>query len=259
MTQPIDQLVTIILPVRNADGTLRDCLESLLNQTYQDIEIIAIDDKSKDKTYSILRQFRRKDKRLIISRNVKHYGLPVTLNRALKKARGSYIAFMNQNDTLTPDKIKRQVYYLKRHPKVVALGTQTTFVEQTSGRTTKSSFPTDHETITKTFLTSDALQLESIIINRYLIPRDLLKFEAQKYPAIYRSLIAKLLPYDTFANLNQHLYQRTRVEGKYASKKAQAMNHMSLWFKARFVHGTGISWNSLFYPVNSRVKSSFNS
>ena len=257
--QPIDQLVTILLPVRNAEATLRLCLESLLSQTYQNIEIIAIDDKSKDKTYSILRQFRRKDKRLQISRNVKHYGLQVTLNRALKKARGSYLAFMNQNDLLTPDKIKRQVYYLKRHPKVVALGTQTTFMAQNAQIIDKSEFPTDHDPITKTFLTSDALQLESMMINRYLIPRDLLKFENQKYPLLYRSLITKLLPYGSFANLNQHLYIRTRLNGKYMSKKTQAVNHLSLWFKARFVHGTGISWNSLFYPVNSRVKSSLSS
>lgn len=259
MTQPIDNLVTILLPVRNNEATLRAVLTSLLAQTYQEIEIIAIDDKSKDASYSILKQFRRKDKRLIISRNVKHYGLTVTLNRALKKARGSYITFMNSKDSITPDKIKRQVYYLKRQPKVVALGTQTTYVEEVLKRVTKSSFPTDHETITKTFLTSDALQLESIMINRYLIPRDLLKFESQKYPLLYRTLITKLLPYGTFANINQHLYIRSLEDTSYASKKTQAINHLHLWFKARFVHGTGISWNSLFYPVNNKVRSSFNS
>lgn len=254
MTQPIDQLVSIILPVRNSADTLKDCVESILNQTYANIEIIAIDDKSKDNSYSILRKFRHKDKRLSISRNVKNYGLTVTLNRALKKARGSYIAFVNQKDVMTPDKIKRQIYYLKRHPKVVALGTQTILIDQESGQQAKSAFPTDHDTISKTFLTSDSLQLESIVINRYLIPRDLLKFDNQKYPLLYRALIAKLLPYGNLANLNQHLYIRTQL-GSQDSMTNRLIYNVNLWTKSRFVHGTGISWNSLLYPLNQRLKS----
>ncbi|MBI5044818.1 MAG: glycosyltransferase family 2 protein [Candidatus Levybacteria bacterium] len=109
MTQPIDQLVSIILPIRNNQTQLAECLDSLLSQTYEPLEIIAIDDNSKDTSYSILRKYRRKDKRLIISRNVKQYGMTVTLNRALKKAKGSYISFMNPCDIVTPDKLKRQV------------------------------------------------------------------------------------------------------------------------------------------------------
>lgn len=255
MTQPIDQLVSIILPVRNAETTLRACLESLLAQTYTHFEIIAIDDKSRDKTFSILKEYRRRDKRLIISRNVKQYGLTITLNRAVKKAKGSYIAFMNQKDICTPDKLKRQVHYLRRHSKVVALGTQTTFIDSSGRQLTKSSFPTDHEHISRTFLTSDALQLESMLINRYLLPRDLLKFGTERYPVLYRSLIAKMLPYGSLANVNQNLYLRTREEGHIDSMKAKAMHHLVLWMKARFIYGTGISWNSLLYPLNNKLKS----
>ncbi len=250
---PIDQLVTLIIPVRNSADTLAECLESILNQTYSDIEVIAIDDKSTDNSYSILRKFRRRDKRLIISRNVKSYGLTVTLNRAIKKARGSYIAFVNQRDLMTPDKIKRQIYYLKRHPKVVALGTQTIVVNPETSQHRRSAFPTDHDVISKTFLTSDSLQVESVVINRYLIPRDLLKFDKQKYPLLYKALIAKLLPYGSLANLNQHLHLRTQL-GSQDSLTNRLIYNLNLWTKSRFVHGTGISWNSLLYPLNERLK-----
>lgn len=254
MKQPIDQLVTFILPVRNSAETLSSCLESILSQTYTQIEIIAVDDKSTDTSYSILKKFRRKDKRLIISQNVKNYGLTVTLNRALKKTRGSYIAFVNQQDMLTPDKVKRQIQYLKRHPKIVALGTQTTFINPLSGAQIKSNFPTDHEQIRKTFLTSDSLQLESVIINRYLIPRDLLKFDGQGYPLLYRALIAKLLPYGNLANLNQHLYVRYH-SGLTDSLTNKVIHNINLWTKSRFIHGSGISLSSLLYPLNSKIKS----
>lgn len=257
MTQPVDGLVSILLPVRNAEKTLKNCLDSILSQTYPSIEIIAIDDKSCDRTYTILRQYKRKDNRLHISRNVKQYGLTITLNRCLKKARGRYIAFMNQKDRMTRDKLKRQIYYLKRHPKVVAIGTQTIFLNDHGKLIDKSAFPTDHETITKTFLTSDAFQLESIVINRYLLPRDLLKFPNQKYPLLYRSLLTKMLPFGEFANLNQHLYYRTRVEqAQLEGMKTKILAHLTLWLKARFVYGSHVSLNSLFYPLNHKVKSS---
>lgn len=255
MTQPIDQFVSVILPLRNAADSLTACLESLLNQTYTDFEIIAIDDASSDQTYRILRQFRRRDKRLIIRRNVKRYGPTVTLNRALRKARGSYIAFMGGRDISTPDRLKRQVHYLKRHPKIAALGTQTIFQSSDRKPLDKSSFPTDHETITKTFLTSDALQLESVMINKYLLPRDLLKFDDQKHPLLYRSLLAKILPYGMFANLNLHLYIRTLGNNQIEGMTTRARRHVTLWAKARFLDGTGISWNSLLYPLNNKIKS----
>lgn len=254
MTQPIDQLVSIILPVRNGQDTLVECLDSLLAQTYEPLEIIAIDDNSKDKSYSILRKYRLKDKRLVISRNVKQYGLTVTLNRSLKKAKGSYISFMNQSDIVTPDKLKRQINYLKRHPKVAVVGTQTTWVQE-DGSQLKSIFPTDDQAIAKTFLTSDALQLESIVINRYLLPRDLLKFTPQQYPVVFRSLLTKIKPYGMFANLNQHLYIRRATITSQRSDMKKAFHHFQLWTKARFLYGTGISLNSLFYPINNKIKS----
>lgn len=258
MTQPIDQLVSVILPIRNSESSLRECLDSLLAQTYTALEIIAIDDNSKDNSFKILREYRKRDKRLLISRNVKHYGMTITLNRALKKARGSYIAFMNQKDISTPDRIKRQIFYLRRHPKVAVLGTQATFLDRLTNQTAKSSFPTDHQTISKTFLTSDSLQLESIVINRYLLPRDLLKFDELKYPLAYRTLLTKILPYGTFANLNQHLYIRRTEEISIEGVNAKVFHHLMLWTKARFLYGTGVSWNSLVYPLNTRVRSSLN-
>lgn len=257
MTQPIDQLVSIILPIRNNQTQLAECLDSLLSQTYEPLEIIAIDDNSKDTSYSILRKYRRKDKRLIISRNVKQYGMTVTLNRALKKAKGSYISFMNPCDIVTPDKLKRQVHYLKRHPKVAVLGTQATWV-QNDGIQQKSSFPTDDPTISKTFLTSDSLQLESIVINRYLLPRDLLRFTSQQYPVLYRTLLTKIHPYGKFANLNQYLYIRKANTLSQRSDLRKIFHYFTLWIKARFLYGTGISWNSLLYPLNNRLRSSLN-
>lgn len=251
------QFISVLLPVSNGQSTLRETLDSLLAQTYPNFEIIAIDDGSKDDSYKILREFRKKDRRVVISRNVKRYGLSVTLNRALRVARGQFLTFANQTDTITSDKLKRQLFYLNRHPKVSSVGTQVIITDPETKSQIKSDFPTDHETISKTFLTQNSLHLESVMINRYLLPKDLLKFEAQEYPMIYRSLLAKLLPYGQFANLNQHLYFKSLIEGSdFETMTKKAVAHAQLWLRARFVYKSEISVQSLLHPINNKIRPS---
>lgn len=255
--QTTQDSVSIILPVTNSEDSLTECLKALLKQTHKDIEIIAIDDNSSDQSYKILRRFRRMDKRLIISQNVKKYGLSITLNRALKQARGKYIAFMNPNDTCTQDRIKRQLLYLKRHPKTVAVGTQTVFTDEKHKRVGKSNFPTEHTAISKSLLGGKAMQLESSMINRHLLPKDLLKFEHQAFPILFRTLFLKMLPYGSFANINDFLYLRYRHDSLHLEEiKTKIMPHVLLWTRSWFVHDNRPSLQSLLYPLNNKLKSS---
>ncbi|MDE2025356.1 MAG: glycosyltransferase family 2 protein, partial [Patescibacteria group bacterium] len=76
-------LISVILPIRNADRFLASCIDSLLCQNYENIEIIATDDASIDGSLGILNAFKKEDKRLKVFKNVKKYGLAITLNRCL--------------------------------------------------------------------------------------------------------------------------------------------------------------------------------
>src|SRR3954470_6995683 len=93
-----ESVVSILLPVYNAGKFLPECLESLKEQNYENIQIIAIDDKSKDNSYAILKKFQKQIKGLEVYKNKKHYGLAVCYNRAIRSAQGTFIAFMNPND-----------------------------------------------------------------------------------------------------------------------------------------------------------------
>jgi glycosyltransferase involved in cell wall biosynthesis len=253
-----DNLVSIIMPVRNGEHIVEDTLLALLDQTYSEIEIIVVDDNSSDNTFKALRRVRRKDKRVFISQNVKTYGLSITLNRALKKAKGQYIAFMNMHDSNSLERIKRQVLYLKRHPKVVAVGTQAFFLDEAKRRIGKSEFPTEHHQISKNLLTGTAMQLESVMINRYLLPKDILKFDHQKFPDLYRSLFMKIISFGDFANINEHLYYRSPKDNHLEELRLQVVNHVALWTRAWFTHENRPSFQSLFSPLNSKVRSSLN-
>lgn len=90
-------LVSVIIPVYNVEKYLRECLDSVVNQTLKDIEIICVDDGSTDASLDILKEYEKKDKRFkIITQNNLHAG--VARNNGLKIATGEYLSFLDSDD-----------------------------------------------------------------------------------------------------------------------------------------------------------------
>ena len=113
--------VSIIIPVYNAEKYLERCMDSLLNQTYKNIEIIAINDGSKDHSLDILKKYQKENK------NVKVYtqeniGISKTRNRGIKYATGDYIMFVDNDDFLDNDYIKTYINELKERKYDVIIG-----------------------------------------------------------------------------------------------------------------------------------------
>jgi hypothetical protein len=101
-------LVSVILPVHNAKAFLRPALESVLHQTYSNLEVIAIDDGSSDGSSEILRCFARRDSRIRLHSR-ENRGLVATLNEGLDLAKGQLLARMDADDICYLDRIERQV------------------------------------------------------------------------------------------------------------------------------------------------------
>lgn len=91
-------LITLALSVYNVEPYLRQSLETIINQTYKNLEIICIDDCSKDQTYTILEEYAAKDKRIKVYRQSSNQGLSVSRNRALELATGKYILMIDGDD-----------------------------------------------------------------------------------------------------------------------------------------------------------------
>src|SRR5258708_29069488 len=136
-----DSIVTVVLPVYNASKYLPDCLNSLALQTDQNLQIIAIDDHSRDDSLKVLRKYKKEFTNLEIYHNKKRYGLAVCYNRALKRAHGKYIAFMNPHDVNAISRIKRQVNFLLNNPRTVAVGTQYTSIDEENKKLDRSDLP----------------------------------------------------------------------------------------------------------------------
>lgn len=96
-------LVSIIVPIYNVEKYLRQCLESLISQTLQNIEIICVNDASPDGSLTILREYEAKDERIIVIDLKKNVCLGGARNRGIYKARAEYITFVDSDDWVTKD------------------------------------------------------------------------------------------------------------------------------------------------------------
>ena len=106
--------VSILMPVYNAEKYLIEAVDSILNQTFRDWELIIINDGSTDRSRELLSQIA--DNRVIIVDNETNLGLINTLNKGINLCKGEYIARMDADDISTPERIEKQVQFMDSHP-----------------------------------------------------------------------------------------------------------------------------------------------
>lgn len=110
-------LVSVIVPCYNHSNYIEQCITSIFNQTYTDIELIVIDDGSTDDSFEKLKQLQKKREFILESQS--NMGLSKTLNKAIKTyAKGDYIACIASDDYWHPLKIETQVKYFENHPQM---------------------------------------------------------------------------------------------------------------------------------------------
>jgi glycosyltransferase involved in cell wall biosynthesis len=109
----MSELVSIITPTYNVEKYIRETLQSVLNQSYQNWEMILADDASNDHTISIIEEFAAKDSRIKVFKLPENRGNGFARNAALEKASGKYIAYLDADDLWFPEKLEKQIQFLK--------------------------------------------------------------------------------------------------------------------------------------------------
>ena len=115
-----ERLVSIIVPVYNAQHTLERCIESILAQTWRNIEVIAVDDGSGDGSGGLLDAFAAKDARLRVV-HTDNRGVSAARNTGLSLARGAYIGFADADDWMEPDMVRQLAGWLEREQADIAV------------------------------------------------------------------------------------------------------------------------------------------
>ncbi len=109
--------------IYNCADTLPAAIDSIIAQTYKDWELIMCDDASKDNTYAVAEDYRnRYPDKIILIKNEKNSRLAFTLNHCLEYASGKYVARMDGDDVLVPERFEKQITYLREHPDIQLVG-----------------------------------------------------------------------------------------------------------------------------------------
>ena len=137
-----DHLVTVAMPFYNCDRTLAAAIQSILDQTYQNFELILCDDGSTDKSAAVVRSF--DDPRIRLLSRKERGRLAIRLNECIDHARGDYFARMDADDISYPDRIEKQVRFLQSHAGIDLVGTQMLVFQGEGDPVGKIYGPTQH-------------------------------------------------------------------------------------------------------------------
>jgi len=196
-------LISVILPVFNAELYLKESIDSILNQTYQNFELIIINDKSTDSSKDIILNY--SDKRINYYENLKNEGLVFTLNRGLKIAKGIFITRMDADDVSLPFRFKKQVDFLKSNQDIDLIGSFYYTIDKNGKVLNRVKYPLNHDDIKFGLIFNSVLCHPSIMFRRKLIDLNYFFYENEYFPAEDYYLWTCLVNKIKIGNINDFL------------------------------------------------------
>lgn len=175
-----NKLVSVLIPSYNHEKYVGDCLESVLAQTYSNIEVIICDDKSKDNTCEVIERYRQrleeKFSRICIIKNEKNVGIVKNCNKLMSLARGDYYKLLASDDMLRPDGIEKLVLFMESHKEhdlvysyVDRINVNTTFKDLVKNTINN---PIKYSSVSGKSITSQLMAENFIVAPSVLIPKE---------------------------------------------------------------------------------------
>ncbi len=229
-------LISVVMPVYNGAEYLREALDSILAQTFENFEFIILDDGSKDSSMEIAHEYKDARIRLFTQSN---RGLAATLNRGIDLACGKYIARMDQDDISMPKRLEEQVSFMESHPKIGVCGTGAEIIDTHGTHLFNLSFPDSHFLILWSMCFLDPLLHPTIFMRRPLVLkadgyRNPLKRGIIGFPEDY-DLWARMSRFTQFHNLNQNLLKLRRHKNNTSLNHANTLNSYSLKISKKYI------------------------
>ncbi len=139
-----EPLVSVVMPVYNCEKYISEAIESILNQTYKNLELIVVDDGSTDGSREIIDKIAIKDNRLKIFSHKKNKGISKALNKAISNSKGKYIARLDSDDVSLPQRLEKQVYILEKNTEIGVCGTRGIAINEKGERVSYLNTLTGH-------------------------------------------------------------------------------------------------------------------
>lgn len=245
--------VSFICSIFKEDNSFLELfLKTVSEQTYKDFEVIMIDDGATDENLSLIRSFN--DPRIKVIKNSRNIGLTKSLNIASKLARGEYLARLDTDDFISPDRLEKQVEFLDSHPDHVLCGSHGYEIDGTK-RDLQKNFP---------LIESDSdLRKSVVLFNPFIHSSIMMRKEAFskiggynesfRYSQDYQ-LVFQLMKVGKVANLPQPLVSRHVGGHQISIKKQASQTYYALRTKIQCLWFFGLNMKGLFSIFKSSTK-----
>ena len=231
-------LVSVLMPVYNCESFIREAIQSVLNQTFTDFELLIIDDCSTDATLQILKSYL--DSRIQLIEKEKNTGYTDSLNYGISIAKGKYIARMDGDDISLPRRFQKQFDFLESNPEVVICGTAIKII----GKDTIERHPSKHEDLQIKLCFSSVFHHPTVMIRADVLKQN--KYNKEFEPAEDYELWTRLAFVGKTANLEDVLLHY-RIHSSQTSSVRKTIQDQNM-FKCQM-----IMFNKFFIEQNFTV------
>ncbi|MCV9931877.1 glycosyltransferase family 2 protein [Flavobacterium sp. LS1R47] len=219
--------ISVIMPVYNAEPFLKESIESILNQTHTDFELLLLNDKSTDNSLEIILEYKQKDSRIIVINKESNVGPANIRNEGIFASKGRFIALMDADDISLPNRFERQVDILKKNPEIGVCGSGFTFFGLKKNVVTHSE---KHDEIKVSFLHSCSIGNPTVMLrkdalsglifdNSYIISEDY---------DLWTRLITKTKFYNIPESLLLYRWHTNNISKTRISNEAQAIRRIKI-------------------------------
>lgn len=242
-----DDLISIIIPVYNAEKFLDETVNTVLNQTYKNFELILVNDGSKDKSVDVIKKYN--DKRIKLIDNKNNKGAALSRNDGIRKAKGRYICFLDADDLWNKEKLEKQINFMKEKECAFSF-TGYEFANENGIPNGKKVF-IPKKLNYKSALKNTTISTITVMIDTKKMDKDLIYMNNVKSEdtATWWNILKN--GYEAFG-LNEILSFYRRSDGTLSSNKIEAIRRIWNLYRNVFKLGFFYSlYNFVFYAINA--------
>lgn len=204
--------VSVLLPVYNCEKYINESVDSILNQTFTDFELIIIDDKSTDNTLNLIKKYN--DNRIIVFEKNQNSGYTNSLNYGISIAKGEFIARMDADDISLPTRFEEQIEFLESNPEFILCGSWL----QVIGTSRIIKKPENHQEILIHLLYSNPIGHPSVMLKKEVLYK--FKYDINKEPAEDYDLWTKLIWHGKMYNIQKPLLLYRKHDSQISTTKS---------------------------------------
>ncbi|MCC9073929.1 glycosyltransferase [Flavobacterium sp. F-65] len=194
--------ISVIMPIYNAGSFLKESIESILNQTHTDFELLLLNDKSTDNSLEIILEYKQKDSRVVVIDKQSNVGPANIRNEGILIAKGKFIALMDADDIALPNRFEKQIAIFKKYPEIGVCGSWFTFFGAKKNTVTHSE---KHDDIKISFLHSCSIGNPTVMLRKDALSG--LNFDNSFTISEDYDLWTRLITKTNFYNIQESLLQ----------------------------------------------------